>query len=414
MTNDHEGQVEIAEAFGRVTDKRGLAEQLERLRTRAGSPPFEALAKAAGVSVTGVYNWFRGKTAPRDWDPLKDLLERLKATPEEISAAEKAFNTISDARSEERRLRLPKPHAIAAAGAAPSAEASAEPDPAAEAPPSTKSPLRVQDTPRPQIPRAGQAKVLTWTRKRTLVSAVAVTVTAFILALPFGDSDRDVPNASGRQGAGSPPPSAAAHSPERPKSPSPASPANRRQERPSQPAARPEASPSLAAEKLIQTSTPGPKTPVPLPSFGPTTSLVSVESGLCVDGGVDGNDSEVYQWDCAEGATNQQWHLGRTQNGAYLVKDVFSGKCLAIEQTPERLDVVQTSCATTASQQWAFKAANTVQYGGEWYSGYLINSRHGKCLTLSQASHEQRADIGEWDCSEGTRHQMFRLRPAAL
>ncbi|WP_331734688.1 RICIN domain-containing protein [Streptomyces sp. NBC_00887] len=142
--------------------------------------------------------------------------------------------------------------------------------------------------------------------------------------------------------------------------------------------------------------------------------MVSVESGLCVDGGVDSNDSDVYQWDCADGAVNQTWHLGRTGSAGYQIKDDYSGKCLAITRTPERLDVVQTDCATETRQQWTFKAANTVQYGGEWHSGYFINSRYGKCLTLNQASHEQRADIGEWDCADGTRHQMFRLRPGAL
>ncbi|MFD9223448.1 RICIN domain-containing protein [Streptomyces sp. NPDC060064] len=406
----------LAHSLREVNDKPALARHLMQLLDRTekkSRPTWGTLATAAFPEKTEAHNngptvraWFTGENAPRSWEPLKRVLEKLRASAEEITAFEHAFWRVDDRRAAARKenaKQLNEPDLQEEPGpVVPSVQMEDIPQPA-------PGPIKTSADTRASPP---SRKVGLKSRKAVWIAAGAAAVVLSLAAAAVSLHDEtDRPSTvSGDNGIGADQDSS---SPRTSSAPSgrPTPPVS------SQPTsaspARPAVSPTAPAPSR-STAAPHEARPASLPAFGTATALVSVESGMCVDGGVDGNDSEIYQWDCAEGARNQQWQLGRTRDSIYHVRDAYSGKCLGIVETPERLDVVQQPCTAGPAQQWRFKTANTSMYGGEWISGYVINSRYEKCLTLSQASHARRADIGEWDCADGTRHQMFRLRPGSL
>ncbi|QKW07860.1 RICIN domain-containing protein [Streptomyces sp. NA04227] len=462
MTSPHGEHPDLTESLRRVNDKEELGRHLTLLHEgRCPDLTLEALARAAfgrtRTSKRGVVrNWLKGQNAPREWEPLKALLVKLGATEEEITEFERAFERIED-RRKANGARATRPGGDAEADRTTAPPPGPEPDvddgdgadPGEAATPVLPGRPDTEDAPAP-VPgptgteRNGEASVPEPTgterngkapapeptgtepnskapapparrrrRRIALVSCgVGVGVVLCVGAAAYLFTRSDQPHsATGDPGRSAGPAPTGTTAP-RPASPGPAvtgTPDNR-----SPGGAPPVTATKPPAKSHAPTRPPTGQAPGPLPAFGSGTQLVSVESGLCVDAGVDSDDSEVYQWACADGAANQTWHLGRTGGDVYRIKDDHSGKCLGIVRTPERLDVVQTACTAEPAQRWRFKAADTGRYGGEWYSGYFINSRYGKCLTLSQSSHEQRADIGEWDCADGSRNQIFRVRPKAL
>lgn len=423
VTSPHSKHRDLSETLRQVNDKEGLGHHLRLLHERRPDLSLDTLGRAAFPEAVKskrvvIWNWLRGDNAPSDWDPLHRLVKKLGASTEEIAEFERAFDRIDDQRGADRRAGATKP-STEQSPPEPQPEETDGAVPTQERNPATVAPAAAVAAPspasRPTDPGEGSNNLSSsprkGKRKYVLMAGGAVLACAVVAVLLLLNGSHRPTTVTGDTGRGGSTPSGAATT-----SPAPSPPPT------PGPSVRPVSSPSPPATASTPAKRPQPshpptatsRTPARVPVFGSSTQLISVESGLCVDGGVNGDASEVYQWDCAEGATNQQWHLARTHNDVYQIKDDYSGMCLGIIETPVRLDVTQTDCAAEAPQQWRFKAANTVRYGSEWYSGYLINSRFGKCLTLSQASHERRADIGEWDCADGTRHQMFRLRPGAL
>ncbi len=154
-----------------------------------------------------------------------------------------------------------------------------------------------------------------------------------------------------------------------------------------------------AVGALATTAPPPPPPPPPLEYVFPTAR----HSGKCM-GVRDASTAEgtlVIQWDCWQGATEQQWAFVSAGNGQYQMLNKNSGQCMHLvgDGTANFIRLEQRGCASGKASQLF-----TLQDMGSGYA-QIKSVASGRCISVSTASKRNGAAIAQYDCRGGSSQQ---------
>jgi hypothetical protein len=154
-------------------------------------------------------------------------------------------------------------------------------------------------------------------------------------------------------------------------------------------------------------TTPTTTTTTPAPSSSTYYTLVSKNSGKCLDVSAYSmaNGGNIQQWSCT-GADNQRWRLVARSDGSYEVVGKQSGKCLDVTNFSllDGANVQQWACGSSKNQRW--KLVST----GDGYNE-LVSQNSGKCLDVKGLSTANGANVQQWTC-QGGNNQRWKLTAA--
>jgi hypothetical protein len=145
--------------------------------------------------------------------------------------------------------------------------------------------------------------------------------------------------------------------------------------------------------------------------------LIARHSGKCaeIQSGRTADGEPLRQWDCAPGATNQQFLLERIGASQFVnLKVVAGGKCQEVSgwSQADNAKVQQWRCATSGAPQ-----ANQ-EFEPRYLEGSgldvvvrFVAAHSGKCLAVSGASLTSGTAVVQLACGATQLNSQFYLRP---
>lgn len=133
------------------------------------------------------------------------------------------------------------------------------------------------------------------------------------------------------------------------------------------------------------------------------TAIRAPFSNKCLDvyGGFTANGTQLTQYDCTAGATNQTFSFVDQGDGYFAIKAKHSGKCLDVSDgsTANGAPIIQWDCHGGNNQRFQL-----LPQGG---SNYKLRAKHsGKCFDVYAGSTANGALITQYDCLPGS-NQVF-------
>ncbi|MFG2961341.1 pectinesterase family protein [Streptomyces sp. NPDC048291] len=131
-----------------------------------------------------------------------------------------------------------------------------------------------------------------------------------------------------------------------------------------------------------------------------TYRLTVARSGLCMDlvGGGTSAGTQIQQWGCGNGQTNQQWTLVKRGSGRFTIKSVASGLCLDAPNgsASSGARLRQWNCKSARpDQQWTLKPAQDGTY-------QIVNAGTGLCASDVRASTAPGSPIIQESCTSSS------------
>ncbi|HEX2207564.1 MAG TPA: RICIN domain-containing protein [Longimicrobium sp.] len=132
--------------------------------------------------------------------------------------------------------------------------------------------------------------------------------------------------------------------------------------------------------------------------------ITSAWHGKALDVPWESHLDTVHRWE-AHGGKNQQWCFDDIEEGAYVIRSFFTGRCIEIpdHSCTDATQVRQVEYSGERNQQWMV----TRQQNGTC----RIHNRHsGKCLDVLGWNKDDGARVGQWRC-KGAANQNWRIEP---
>ncbi|RUS18875.1 ricin B lectin domain-containing protein, partial [Endogone sp. FLAS-F59071] len=134
----------------------------------------------------------------------------------------------------------------------------------------------------------------------------------------------------------------------------------------------------------------------PLTKRSTTSTIVSVNSGLCLDdtNGSTSNGQSMQQWACTSGSQNQQWTFNAIGNGFYQIVNQQSGLCLdngggAANGTT----INQWKCYSNLDNQlWSLPKQSDGSYA-------IVSLTSGLCIDVRSFSTANGGAIQQYECA---------------
>ena len=146
----------------------------------------------------------------------------------------------------------------------------------------------------------------------------------------------------------------------------------------------------------------GPAGSIPPPDPVTTgTTFKVVSSGMCLTLAGPNNGDRAIQRPC-NGALNQQWTVTPQSDGAYLIKNVATGRCLDLfnGDTADGSLIAEFDCWAGPNQHWKLPRSSDGSVS-------VVSIVSDKCLDDFDQSTADGAQLGHWSCNGGANQQFL-------